>query len=103
MTVTEAASKSALYVGDNVNTTFPFTFKVLDDDDVDVYLYDTVTEVQSLLTKNVDYTITLTSGGVLGGSIETTSAPTGTQKLRIFRSTPKDQQVNILSQGNFTL
>ena len=101
MTVTQESSKSPLYQGNGSVTNFAFNFKVLDSDHLLVYTYDEDTEEQALLTKNTDYSVALASGGESGGVVSTTTAPSATTKLRIFRNTPKDQQMNLSNQGNF--
>jgi hypothetical protein len=101
MTVTQESSKSPLYQGDGVVTAFAFNFKVLSDTHLLVYRYNVDTEVTTLLTKDIDYTVALSSGGATGGLVTTTVAPAANMKLRIFRNTPRDQQMNIANQGNF--
>lgn len=102
MTVSEASSRTALFVGDDSQVDFLFTFRVLSDEDLLVYMLDTDTDVTTLLTKDVDYTVTLTSLGVLGGKITMLVPPTTLERIRIYRDTPLDQEVDIPSQGNFT-
>lgn len=101
MTVTQASSRSPLFTGNGSKKTFAFAFKVLSDDDLKVYLYDTVSEVTTLLEKDTDFSVTLADGGESGGSITTVVAPASDEKLRIYRSTPKDQETDIPDQGNF--
>ena len=101
MTVTQESSKSPLYQGDGSITAFAFNFKVLSSDHLLVYKYNVDTEVSTLLTKDIDYTVALASGGESGGLVNMVSAPAINEKLRIFRNTPKDQQMNIANQGNF--
>lgn len=101
MAVTEESSVSPLYVGDDSETDFAFNFRVLDDDDLLVVLYSAEDGGETILEKDVDYTVALTDGGLTGGTVTTLVAPSGTEKLRIARKTPKDQQVAILNQGAF--
>lgn len=101
MTVTQESSKSPLYSGDGSATAFAFNFKVLSDQHLQVYVYNTDTEVSTLLTKDIEYSVALASGGSSGGVVNMVSAPANNIKLRIFRNTPKDQQMNLGNQGNF--
>ena len=102
MTVAEASSVSPLYVGNNVTTEFDFDFRVLSDDEITVYQLDTTTDTESVLVKDVDYSVALTNEGLDGGSITMIAgAPATTIKLRIARTTDKDQLVNIANQGAF--
>ena len=101
MTVTQESSMSPLYQGDGSVTAFAFNFKVLSSDHLLVYTYNVDTEDTTLLTKDIDYAVALASGGESGGLVNMVSAPASNEKLRIFRDTPKDQQMNLTNQGNF--
>lgn len=101
MTVTDASSRSPLYTGNGVTTDFAFAMKVLSADDIDVYELDTATEVTTTLVKDEDYTVALIDEGEDGGTVTIAPAPASTKKIRIYRSTPYDQEVAITSQGNF--
>jgi hypothetical protein len=74
MTV-ESTAAIIRYTGDAAQTVFPYTWKILDDDDIQVYLRVIATGVETLQTKDTHYTV---SGVGLdaGGNITFITSPT---------------------------
>lgn len=90
-------SNKVIYTGNEVTTVFPFSFRVDNEVDLYVYLYDVPSGVYTLLTQGVNYTVF----GVPGmGSIAHAAIP-ATQKLIILRIVPLLQGLDINNQGGF--
>lgn len=100
MTISLDSNKVA-YTGNGVTTVFPFSFRVDDVADLQVYLFTTLTQTLVLLTQGVDYTV----AGVPGvGSV--TYNPLGvplpsTKQLIVVRVVPVLQDLDINNQGGF--
>lgn len=100
MTISLDSNKVA-YTGNGVTTVFPFSFRVDDATHLQAYVMVIATGVLTLLTQNVDYTVS----GVPGvGSV--TYNPLGvplpaTKQLLIVRLVPVLQGLDINNQGGF--
>jgi len=95
MTISSETNK-VIYTGNGVTTVFPYTFKILDDDEILVQTRLTTTGVYTTLVKTTDYTVSGV-GTAAGGNITLVSAasnPTGT-KLILTRSMPQTQTVDL--------
>ena len=88
------------YPGDGSNDTFSYTFKITDESDIRVSQRDT-DDVETILTLNVDYTVT--GVGVLnGGSIVLTAGNLTTDyHLTIRRDSDLTQLTDVRNQGDF--
>lgn len=100
MTVSVSTRLSPLYVGNNVNKIFSFSFRVFNQEGVDGV---------SIRQKNADgfitldqslYTISLNLDG-LGGYIDFKSPPSPADFFYIAGTTPTDQQLDITNYDNF--
>jgi hypothetical protein len=95
MTISSETNK-VIYTGNGATTVFPYTFKILDDDEILVQTRLTTTGVYTTLVKTTDYTVSGV-GAAAGGNVTLVSAasnPTGT-KLVLTRSMPKTQTVDL--------
>ncbi len=95
MTISAETNK-VIYTGNGATTVFPYTFKILDDDEITVQSRVTATGVITTLVKTSDYTVSGV-GEAAGGNItllDATDSPTGT-KLILTRSMPQTQTVDL--------
>jgi hypothetical protein len=88
------------YNGDNVAVQFAYPWLIYDQDHLKVYLQDTVTLVQTLQVRGVNYSVTGVNDDA-GGNVVMTVAPAATNKLIIARQPPFMQNLDILNQGGF--
>src|SRR5688500_18800000 len=100
MTVTAITNK-AVFTGNGVTTSFPFTFKVNDEDHLAVYEYVIATGVLTLVSP-ANYTVV----GTLPGTGSVTYTPGGgpvpsTKRLVLVRTVPFTQDLDIHNQGGF--
>lgn len=100
MTVSLDSTK-VTYIGNGVTTVFPFSFRVDQLVDLNVYLQTIDSGVATLLAPNVDYTVV----GIPGtGSVTYTTSDgpvPATQRLIIVRIVPLLQGLDINNQGGF--
>lgn len=100
MTVSSTSRVTALFTGNGVTTSFAFTFKVQDSDDIAVYrLEDDVQE----LVSDTEYTVSLNANQNTnpGGSVLFTTAPTSAQNLKITTAADPTQELDIQAQSAF--
>lgn len=89
MSVSTTLNK-VIYTGNGTTTVFGYTFYVLDEDDITLYLVDVATEVQTLITTN--FTLSPTGGSfpATGGTVTYPAVGTplpSTKKIVILRET----------------
>lgn len=89
MTV-ETTNSTIRLTGDGVITSFPFTFKILDDDHMKVYI-DEVLQVAG-------YTVNIDADGV-GGTVDITPAPANGADILFLRQVPLTQGTVLSSEG----
>jgi len=89
--------------GNGVTLTFPFAFKVFQTSDLVVYSTVIATGVDTLLTLNTDYTVSLNADQNYnpGGNIVFSVAPPSTVKLTISSAVPNLQPTDLSNQGGF--
>ena len=88
------------YTGNGAVDTYPYTFKITSESDIKVSQRDTE-DVETVLTLNVDYTVTGV-GALNGGSIVLTAGNLTTDyHLTIRRDSELTQQTDIRNQGDF--
>ena len=73
MTVSSTTTKNS-YNGDGSTVAFSYTFKILDDDDIAVYLRDDATGTETLQVKTTEYAVSGV-GNTGGGTITFVTAP----------------------------
>jgi hypothetical protein len=88
------------YSGNGSTTAFAYSFVCYDQDNLEVYLTDTSTNVDTLLTLTTDYTVSLDSDFV-GGTVTLNVAPTNTQRVTIARNQPLLQGQDYRTAGRF--
>ena len=103
MTISSEVRKAGPYVGNDVTTSFPFSFKVFAADDVVVILTDP-TGVETTLTGNgTDYSVALNADQdtAPGGTVNKVSALATDYLLTITSSVPNLQPLDLTNQGGF--
>jgi len=94
VTVQNATSKN-IYNGDGATATHPYTFQILDETDLTVYVDGFAKTI------NQDFTVT-NVGESSGGNVVFTTAPgTGTGNVVILRKLPITQLVDLINYGRF--
>jgi len=101
MTV-QSTTARADYTGNGVTTQFTVPFYFLDPTHVKVLRTDTSTTPATVATLvlNSDYVVT-GAGVATGGTIQTTVAPTATQKLTVLRNVPQTQLIHYVPNDPF--
>jgi hypothetical protein len=111
MTVT-TTNAQAQYTGDGSTTQFPFSFVVLEEDDMDVLLTNTTDSTldgiapfsTTQLTLNDDYSITISNpGGTvdLSGGNNPFGAPSNGIRITLLRDTDFTQEIDYLENDPF--
>ncbi|MFZ8932512.1 MAG: hypothetical protein ACO2ZP_01255 [Bacteriovoracaceae bacterium] len=96
-------NRANLYTGNDSTTVFPFTYKIFDESHLEVITLDTATSVETVLTLNVDYTVSgigADGGGTITYPISGDPLASG-DKLYITRTVPLTQLKDLLNQGGF--
>lgn len=87
------------YSGDNSTTVFSYTFRILDEDHIEVVLID-ASGNQTVQTKTTHYTVSGV-GNSGGGNVTFLSAPSGTETVMLRRNTPLEQQTDYVEADIF--
>jgi hypothetical protein len=91
------------YTGNGATSTFSYTFKILDDDDIEVVVINTSTRARTVLTKTTHYTVdAATVGDSAGGSVTLISPYanlSSTYKIVLFLKPDLNNQ-SAFSNGN---
>ncbi len=85
------------YTGDGSTTTFPITFEFIENSQIKVMQVDTTTEIESVLTEGVEYTLT----GSPATAVEFGTAPAATIQVTVYRQTDKLQETDYDATGPF--
>lgn len=103
MTISSEVRKAGPYDGNDVTTSFPFSFKVFSADDVVVVLTDPAGIETTLTGSGTDYSVTLNAdqGTAPGGTVEKVSALATDYLLTITSSVPNLQPLDLTNQGGF--
>jgi hypothetical protein len=101
MTISSETRKAGPFNGNDVTTSFPFTFKVFTKTDIQVILTD-INNVETTLVLDSDYTVLLNldQNSNAGGTISYSSLATG-EKLTIVGAVEYTQETDIQNQGGF--
>ena len=101
MTISSEVRKAGPYDGNDVTTSFPFSFKVFSADDVVVVLTDPA-GIETTLT-GTDYSVTLNADQdtAPGGTVNKVSALATDYLLTITSSVPNLQPLDLTNQGGF--
>lgn len=97
MTISNQNSKIS-YTGNGVTTDFAVPFYFINDTDIQVY--SLIGETESLLTLNVDYSLT-GAGNHNGGTLTMFIAPSSNVKITVLRVVPMTQEVDYLENEIF--
>jgi len=88
------------YTGDDSDTTFTFSFPVVNTSDLKVYVLVTATGVQTLQTETTHYALSATNNDYSsGGTVTMVTAPASTEQLLLIRSTPQTQETTLSDSG----
>lgn len=103
MTISSEVRKAGPYDGNDVTTSFPFSFKVFSADDVVVVLTDPAGVETTLTGSGTDYSVTLNADQdtAPGGTVEKVSALATDYLLTITSSVPNLQPLDLTNQGGF--
>ena len=95
MTISTTSIKNS-YSGDNSTTVFNYTFKVSDEDEIQVIIRAS-TGTETVKTKTTHYTVSGV-GNANGGSVTFTTGnvPTNTETVVLRRSTPQTQGLDLI-------
>jgi len=98
MTISSTTVKVS-YSGNGSTTVFAYTFKILDDDEIQVIIRSS-TGTETVKTKTTDYTVSgVGSSG--GGNITFLTAPTATQTVVLRRLTTQTQETDYIANDPF--
>lgn len=102
MTVSSSTRKAGPFNCNDVNTTFPFTFKCFTSADVRV-VFTSSAGIESDLTLDTDYTVSLNAdqNAFPGGTIETLTAYATGEKITVVSDVDFLQETDIQNQGGF--
>lgn len=103
MTISSEVRKAGPYDGNDVTTSFPFSFKVFSANDVVVVLTDPAGIETTLTGSGTDYSVTLNADQdtAPGGSIVLPAPLASTNLLTITSSVPNLQTLDLTNQGGF--
>lgn len=103
MTISSETRKAGPFTGNDSTTVFPFTFKVFEETDVVVIHTDTSLGVETTLTKDVDYTVSLNAdqNASPGGTVTLGDALATGYTLTLTSDVPMLQAVDLTNQGGF--
>lgn len=102
MTISSSVVKSGPYSGNDVTTSFAYSFQIFADADLQVVHTDS-SDVETVLTLDVDYSVsgaTDPAGGSVTYPISGTPLATG-EKLTIVSNLTAEQQTDLSNQGGF--
>lgn len=102
MTISSEVRKAGPYDGNDVTTSFPFSFKVFAASDMVVVRTDAI-GTETTLTAGADYSVTLNADQdtAPGGSIVLPAPLASTNLLTITSSVPNLQALDLTNQGGF--
>jgi hypothetical protein len=104
MTISSTNRKAGPFVGNGTASVFPFTFKVFQDEDLEVVRATTASGLQSTLVLDSDYTVSLNADqdGSPGGSVTLTAGVLATGYTIIISSSIDElQETDITNNGGF--
>jgi len=99
MTVSSTTKRNS-YTGDGSTTTFAYSFKIFDDDDITVILRTTATGTETVQTKTTHYSVTGV-GSASGGNVVFGSAPSSAQTVVLLRQTAQTQATDYTPNDPF--
>jgi len=99
MTVSSTNTKNS-YSGDGSTVVFAYTFKVFDDDDIQVILRNDTTGAETVQTKTTHYTVSGV-GNTGGGNITFVAAPATGETVVLIRAIPLTQTTDYTPNDPF--
>ena len=105
MTVTSTTAINT-YTGDGADTTFNFSFKILDESHLLVRIRTIATGAYATQTITTDYTVTGTGNdpgqtNYSSGTVTMLTAPTTLQQVVITRQVPRTQEIDYMENDSF--
>ena len=103
MTISSEVRKAGPYDGNDVTTSFPFSFKVFSADDVVVVLTNPAGIETTLTGNGTDYSVTLNADQdtAPGGTVNKVSALATSYLLTVTSKVPNLQPLDLTNQGGF--
>lgn len=103
MTISSEVRKAGPYDGNDVTTSFPFSFKVFSADDVKVVLTNPAGIETTLTGNGTDYSVTLNADQdtAPGGTVNKVSALATSYLLTVTSEVPNLQPLDLTNQGGF--
>ena len=99
MTVSSTNTKNS-YSGDDSTVVFAYTFKIFDDDDIQVILRNDTTGAETVQTKTTHYSVSGV-GNTSGGNITFVTAPATGQTVVLLRAIPLTQATDYTPNDPF--
>jgi len=99
MTVSTTINKVS-YACDGATTTYPYTYPIYEDTDLEVILKEIATGTETTLSLTTHYTVT-GAGDAAGGNVETVATYSGDYELHIRRILPLTQAIDYIFGGDF--
>jgi hypothetical protein len=103
MTISSEIRKSSLFTGNDVTTTFPFTFKIFADTDIVATRVVVSTGIETVLVLGTDYSVSINADqdASPGGDVVLTAALATGYSFIISSDVPELQPVNLTNGGGF--
>ena len=100
MTITTTISRME-YTGNGSTTVFAYSFKIIADSDLKVYLVTAATGAKVLKTLTTHYSVS-NAGVNSGGNVTMVTAPSAAEELVIERQVPQTQSVDYIENDAFS-
>lgn len=103
MTIANTSRLAGPFIGNSVQTAFPFSFKVFSGADVSVVRTETSTGIATTLTLNSDYTVSLSTdqNANPGGTVVLSSPLATGSTLVLTTNLPATQTLDLTNNGGF--
>jgi hypothetical protein len=99
MTISYTQSRTSAVGSNAIGQVIPFTFAITDNSDIIVTARLIATGAETAMAEISDYVVT--NNGTAGGSIATVAAWANTYQIHIRRVTPRTQELDLTSGGDF--
>lgn len=99
MTISAETNK-VTFAGDDATTVFASSFKIFDDDDIEVSIVNDTTDVVTVKTKTTHYTVSTITAPSSAVNITMLTAPASGETLVLRRAQSKVQSVDLVENDN---
>ena len=100
MATVSTTTNRVVYTGNGATTVFPYTFEILDDDDIVVILKTIATGAETTLDKATHYSVSGV-GIITGGNVTTVSAYSSAYQIILLRNTERTQETDFVENDPF--